>query len=274
MTQDQPSTALVAAAHARELVAAREVVADRELVAAVSDSELAALAARYRRANSGVMRLLNGLGAKIEDKLTFLPESIRSKALSMTEGALEASYGAASLGGKVGHLGGKGHRALASVSGAVGGFGGMASSMAEIPVTITLILRAIQEVAESHGFDPKDEATRREVLRVFAAGSPMSEDDGINTAFIGARLTLTGPAIQGMISKVAPRIATALGQKLAAQAVPVLGAVLGAGLNFAYIGYYRELAEIRFTLLRMAERDDPEDVTRRFAAHLAAPKRR
>lgn len=244
-------------------------IASPSLVPALPQAELIALARRYRRANSGVMRLLNGLGNKVEDKLTFLPAPLRDRALTLTEGALTAAYGAASLGGRMGHMGGRSQKALASVAGAVGGFGGMATSVAEIPVTITLILHAIQEVAVRHGFDPAEEGTRREVLRTFAAGSPMAQDDGINTAFIGARLTLTGPALHSMITNVAPKIAATLGQKLAAQAVPVLGAVVGAGLNLAYISYYRELAEVRFTLLRLAQDHGAEAVSQAFLQQLA-----
>ena len=79
-------------------------------------------------------------------------------------------------------------------------------------------------------------------------------DDGINTSFLGARLAVTGPALQSLIAKIAPRLAAVLGPKLVAQSVPLLGALAGAGLNAAYISYYREVAEIRFGLLRLSER--------------------
>ena len=101
---------------------------------------------------------------------------------------------------------------------------------------------------------------------MFGAGSLLARDDGVDTAFIGARLALTGPALHKLIASVAPRLAAALGQKLAAQAVPVLGALSGAALNAAFLGYYRELAQIRFALLRLAHRHGPEPVLAAFAA--------
>lgn len=240
--------------------------------AAFPDAEIAALAARHARAGRGAMALLNRLGGKAEGQLKMLPEAVQGRLLGLTQSALEQAYGLAATTGRLGRIGGGGHMALAGLSGAAGGLGGLPSALAELPVTVTLILRAIQEVAREHGFDPADEAVRRETLRVFAAGGPGEDDDGVNTGFIGARLTLTGPAVQRMIAAVAPKVAAALGQKLAAQAVPVLGAVAGAGLNLAFVRYYREIAHVRFGLLRLAEAHGPEKVSRAFArAAGAAP---
>lgn len=159
--------------------------------------------------------------------------------------------------------------AAAMLSGAVGGAGGLATSVAELPVTVTVILHAIRRAAVEQGFDPDDPAIRAECLRVFTAGSPLGSDDGVNTSFLSARLTVTGPAIQRLVASVAPKLATALGQKLAAQAVPVLGAVAGAGLNAAFLRYYREMAEIRFALLRLAEQHGAEEILTAFAKAVA-----
>ena len=83
---------------------------------------------------------------------------------------------------------------------------------------------------------------------------------------------MTGPALHKLIATVAPKLAAALGQKLAAQAVPVLGAVTGAALNAAYLSYYREVARIRFALMRLAVQHGAEAVTVRFAKATEAPK--
>ncbi|MGL6211861.1 MAG: EcsC family protein, partial [Paracoccaceae bacterium] len=68
------------------------------------------------------------------------------------------------------------------------------------------------------------------------------------------------------------RLAAAMGQKLAAQAVPVLGAISGAALNAAYLGYYRDMARIRFALLKLAETHGPEPVLAAFGAATAPPR--
>ena len=71
---------------------------------------------------------------------------------------------------------------------------------------------------------------------------------------------------------MAPRLAAAMGQKLAAQMVPVLGAVTGAALNAAYLSYYREMARIRFALMRLAEVQGGEVVVAAFARAVALPR--
>lgn len=58
--------------------------------------------------------------------------------------------------------------------------------------------------------------------------------------------------MQAMIAKVTPKLAVVLGQKLAAQAVPVFGAVAGASVNYAYLGYYQEIAHAHFGLRKLS----------------------
>ncbi|MDH3264930.1 MAG: EcsC family protein, partial [Paracoccaceae bacterium] len=144
------------------------------------------------------------------------------------------------------------HRAAAAALGALGGLGGLPSALAELPVTTTTILRSLQEIARFHGEDPADEATRLACLQVLGAGGPLAEDDGTDFAFLGARITLTGATLQGLIAQVAPRFAAALAQKLAAKAVPVLGAAAGAAVNLAFARYYQEMAHVHFGLRRLA----------------------
>ena len=43
-----------------------------------------------------------------------------------------------------------------------------------------------------------------------------------------------------------------LGQKLAAQTVPVLGAVAGASVNYVFTRYYQQIAHVHFGLRRLA----------------------
>lgn len=62
-----------------------------------------------------------------------------------------------------------------------------------------------------------------------------------------------------MIAAVAPKLATVLGQKLAAQTVPLLGAVAGATTNYLFTSYYQEIAQVHFGLRRLAiDADIPE----------------
>lgn len=228
--------------------------------------EIADLARRYRRANGPVMSLVSRLGGTLERQLAVIPGPVRARLEGVTAQALTASYGLAGQGGRLPDMGARGPMAAAIISGAAGGAGGLATSLAELPVTITVILHAIQREAAAAGYDPAQGWVRAECLRVFGAGSPLAADDGINTSLLSARLTLTGPAMQRVIATVAPKLAAALGQKLMAQAVPVIGAVAGAALNAAFVSYYSEMARIRFALIRLAEAHGAEAVLAAFAA--------
>ena len=228
-------------------------------------TQIATLAQRYRRANGPVVTLLNRFGNRIEDAMKMLPDSVRARVESVTSQALERAFSVAVLGRHAPAMGARATQAVAMLTGAAGGIGGLPTALAEIPVTITVFLHVIARAAEAEGFDPNAPEIRAECLRVLSEGSPLASDDGVNTAFLSARLTLTGPAVGTLLATVAPGLAAVLTRKLAAQAVPVLGAVTGAALNGAYLTYYRELAEIRFALLRLGALHGAERVVADFA---------
>lgn len=238
-------------------------------VPAELEAEIAALAARYRRANGPVMRLATRLGGALESQLAGLPESLRSQIERVTAQALRASYGLAS---RTPDLGERGPMVAALATGAAGGAGGLPTAIAELPVTVTLFLNAIRSVAREAGLDPDADWVRAECLQVFGAGSPLAQDDGVNTSFVAARLGLTGGAVQNLISTIAPKLAAVLGQKIAAQAVPVLGALSGAALNAAFLTYYREIARVRFALLQLSERHGSDSVQEAFRLAVTPPR--
>lgn len=235
-------------------------------------AEIAALARRWRRANGPVISLVNRFGGEVERRMDALPPALRKRVETVVAEALHRGFDVAQAGRHAPDVGPRGAQALAALTGALGGAGGLATALAELPVTVTVILHAISRAAERAGFDPAEPAIRAECLRVLSAGSPAAQDDGVNTAFIGARLALSGAAVQRLIATAAPGLAAVLTQKLAAQTVPVIGAVTGATLNAAYLGYYRELAEIRFALLRLAVQYGAEFVQTEFAAATAPPR--
>lgn len=232
---------------------------------------IADLARRYRRAHGPLVSLMTRFAGRVESQLAAVPGPLRRQIEAVVAQALMQAHRVAGQGRRAPDVGRAGAPMLAALTGAVGGAGGLATAIPELPVTITVMLHAIRRAAEEQGFDPDDPAIRDECLRVFSAGSPMAGDDGVNTAFLGARLAMTGGAVQTVIRTVAPRLAAALGQKLIAQAVPVLGAVTGAALNAAFLSYYRELARIRFTLLRLAETHGPEATLTAFSRAIAPP---
>ena len=230
--------------------------------------EISRLAARQLKANGPLIRLLNKFGGKIEDQMEHLPVGLRRQIERITTEALTRAVTVAGHGRHAPDFGPRAAPALAALTGAIGGAGGIVTALAERPVTVTVILHTILRAAEAEGFDTGLPEVRAEALRVLMSGGPLAEDDGINTSFIGARMTLTGPALHSLLAKIVPGFATVLGQKLAAQSVPVLGALSGAGLNAAFLTHYRELAHIRFGLLRLTVLHGAEPVRAAFEQEL------
>ncbi len=245
----------------------------------IERAEVAALAGRQRQAGGLLMRAVNLVGSSVEDGLKALPKPVRAQIDRAAKAALLKSYDAAARtrggDGRLGTIaawlaGDRTHKALAAVSGAVGGVGGLATSLAELPLATTIIFRAVQGVAEAHGEDPLSEETRMECLRVFGSGGAASkDDDAIDTSFLGARLSITGTAVNRLVSRVAPRFGAVFGQKLAGQAVPILGAAAGAGTNWAFIDYYVEMAHVHFGLRRLSRVHGEEPVLEHFHKVLA-----
>ncbi|GLT08081.1 EcsC family protein [Sulfitobacter porphyrae] len=217
------------------------------------DAELDRLAKRYRAANGLGMNVLNLIGGSAENLLDRLPKALRTNleraTLSALQQAMKAAHSSRSV---VPDQKSWLNQAVSAAMGAAGGAGGLPTALAELPVTTTLLLRVIQGVAVEHGFDPGAENVQFDCVQVFAAAGPLSGDDGADLGFLAARMTLTGKAVQAVVHRVAPKLAIVMGQKLAAQTVPVLGAVAGAATNYAYTSYYQEIAHVHFGLRKLA----------------------
>ncbi len=219
------------------------------------------LARRYIDAGGLGMELLSAIGGSAESMLQRLPGSVRARLDRITSGALNRAFAAAAASrGVVRDRGDLFNRLLSTASGAAGGVAGLPGAIAELPVTVTMLLRSLLEIAEEHGLDPKSDEVRKECLRVFANAGPVAEDDGTDMGLLAARLTVNGQTVQGLIAKIAPRLSAVLGQKLAAQATPIFGAVAGATINYTFARYYQELGRVHFGLMRLArETDLPQD---------------
>ena len=225
----------------------------RPIDAAEIDARLLDLARRHASAGNSAIDLLNLVGGQAEGLLDRLPVAVRMRLGEVTESALRRAMEVAHRSREVvGDQPGWMARAVTTAMGAAGGMGGLPTALAELPVTTTVLLRAIQDVAIEHGFDPVEPSVRFEAVEVFGAAGPLSGDDGADLGLIGTRVTVTGAALNSLIARVAPRLATVLGQKLAAQTVPILGAAAGAATNYAYTGYYQQMAHVHFGLRRLA----------------------
>lgn len=215
--------------------------------------ELARLVDLYKSAGGVGVQLLNMVGGQAENLLDRLPQPVQDGLQGATERALGLAMRAAQdTRGAVPDQAAWVNTAVATAMGAAGGIGGLPAALIELPATTTLLLRSIQGVAAQNGFDPNSKNVQFDCIRVFAAAGPLAKDDGADLGFFSARLTLTGGAMQKLIASVAPKLATVLGQKLATQTVPVLGAIAGATTNYVYTSYYQQIAQVHFGLRKLA----------------------
>lgn len=230
-----------------------DLVVTRAMTEADVTGRLEALAKRHKAANGLGMKLISLVGGTAENLLERLPDGVKDRLESVTRAALEGAFDAAQVSrGVVSDKSDWLNTAVTAALGAAGGAGGLPTALAELPVTTTVLLRAIQGIAAEHGFDPSDEATKADCIGVFASAGPMTNDDAADLGFLAARVTITGQGLKTLISKVAPRLSVSFGQKLAAQAVPLVGAVAGAGVNYVFTSYYQEMARVHFGLRKLA----------------------
>ena len=161
------------------------------------------------------------------------------------------------------------HLAAVAATGAVGGTFGLASLPVELPVSTTLILRSVAEIAREQGEDLSDPEAVLSCLEVFALGAGKDAALGESSYFAvrallaksvteAARHLLArgvaeeaAPVLSRLLGQIAARFGLVVSQKVAAQAVPVIGAVTGAAINAAFMDHYQRLAGGHFVVRRL-----------------------
>jgi hypothetical protein len=164
------------------------------------------------------------------------------------------------------------HQALVVGTGAVGGFFGPLTVLAELPVATALMMRSIADIARSEGEDVMgSREARLACVQVFALGGRTKDDNEAEIGYYGMRITLglhfenilefagkmDGPHIPAAIQlarAVAARFGVVISDKLAAQLVPVAGALSAATLNLIFMQHYQDVARGHFVVRRL-ERD-------------------
>jgi hypothetical protein len=172
------------------------------------------------------------------------------------------------------------HKALAAASGAVGGTFGLATLPLELPISTIIMLRSIADVARSEGEDLGDPETALACVQVFALGGRPAATGAAESSYFAVRGLLAksitqaarfvaergiveegAPALVRFLAQVASRFGVVVSQKLAAQALPVIGAFGGAAVNYAFIDHFQDLARGHFTVRRL-ERAYGKDIVR------------
>ncbi len=154
------------------------------------------------------------------------------------------------------------NRLAASASGAATGFAGLPGLLIDIPVTTSLMLRSIAEIARDHGEDIASEDGKRACLEVLAQGGPKMEGDDAELGYWSTRAGLSHLSLAVLTRTVAARLGLTLSEKVLAQMVPVAGAVAGGGLNWVFMGYYQDMARVHFTIREIERRTGDKDGVR------------
>jgi hypothetical protein len=164
------------------------------------------------------------------------------------------------------------HKFAVAASGAGGGFFGVAGLPFELPISTTIMLRSIADIARSEGFSLDDPETRSQCIAVLALGGRSTADDAADAGYLAARAGLAKAISEGgakLITSVASRFSVQVSEKIAGQAVPVVGAASGAVINALFIDHFQDMARGHFTCLRLA-RKYGEDVVNAVYAELPA----
>jgi hypothetical protein len=162
------------------------------------------------------------------------------------------------------------HKVLGMATGAAGGLFGLPALLIELPVTTTLMLRSIADIAKHYGEDLEDPESRISCIQVFALGARTDEDDAAETGYYGVRIAMgvslasahhhiltngltDAPWFIKLITMIAARFGITVQQKAAAQMIPILGALGGAFINTVFMQHFQETAHAHF-FVRQLER--------------------
>ena len=258
----------------------------------LSKPELAALKrAKSLLENPGLAaRLTATLGAPIERGMTMLPKSVQAKVHKASEAAMMKaldmavkSLDGASAPGRTSRD--RAHKIAAAMSGAVGGAFGLLALSIELPVSTSIMLRSIADIAKSEGENIQHIETKLACLTVFALGGRSKGDDAAESGYFAARVAMSGavseatkylaekgiskagaPALVRLTSLIASRFGIVVSEKAAAQMIPILGAASGALINTLFIEHFQNTARGHFTVRRLEKVHGAEPVRLAYLA--------
>lgn len=176
------------------------------------------------------------------------------------------------------------HKLAAGASGAAGGAFGLAALSIELPVSTTIMLRSIADIARSEGEDLKAADAQLECVQVLALGGNSNSDDGTEIGYFAARAAMAkavseaaahlaaqgitqhgSPALVRLIAQIASRFSIVVSEKAAAQAVPVVGAIGGAVINTLFIDHFQDMARGHFIVRRLERLHGADEIKRVYS---------
>ena len=247
--------------------------------------------ARLLLENPGLLaRVSHAAGRPLEKSIELLPESwgdaIQSGARKAIEKSLDVALSTLDTN-DFSPAANRLHHWAATVSGGAGGAFGLTALAVELPISTTIMLRSIADIARSEGEDLDQPEARLQCLQVLALGGRSRDDDAAETAYFAARAAMaraiseaashiarkglaekSAPAIVRLISLMASRFSIVVSEKAAAQAVPVIGALGGALINSVFIGHFQDVARGHFVIRRLERKYGAELVRNVYATRV------
>ena len=165
------------------------------------------------------------------------------------------------------------HKVMAVASGAAGGAFGLSSLPVELSVSTIIILRSIADIARNEGEDLTHPDVGLACLQVFALGAHDKDENFAEGGYYATRGLLAktvseasryvlshgisdeaAPVLLRLVSQIGARFGIVVSEKLAAQALPIIGAAGGAAVNYAFADHFQSLAFGHFTVRRLERR--------------------
>jgi hypothetical protein len=213
------------------------------------------------------------IGTPIEKGIKLLPANWNAKIGDVTQTALTRAIHAAVFTMKNKHGGESSnawHKMAVAATGGIGGFFGLPALTIELPVSTTIMLRSIADIARSEEENIYSDETKLACIEVLALGGPSSMDDASDSGYFVVRASLAqsvakaaefvagkglteegGAALIRLIIKIAERFSIQVTEKAAAQAMPVIGAAGGALINTVFIDHFQDMARGHFIVRRL-----------------------
>lgn len=146
------------------------------------------------------------------------------------------------------------NKIMAALEGAGCGLGGFALIAADIPALFTISFRSIQQIGSSYGFDMRDPVMFPVIMQIFIAGSgssPAIKTSALAEIHAAARSLARETAVKKIAGKANGRIMRDLinrgseslsvhlteniSKRKMSQALPLVGAAVGAGFNYWFM---------------------------------------
>ena len=230
-------------------------------------------------------RIINLIGKPIEKGFELLPEKWSTVVNKAARVSLKKALTVVvtTLGTSGGRSSDIMHKILVSVSGAGGGAFGLPALAIELPISTTIMLRSIADIARSEGEDLNDPHVKIECIQVFALGGSSKNDDASETSYFAVRTALartvsdaaqhiaskgltqkSAPVLLRLISRVSSRFGVVVSEKVAAQAIPLIGAAGGALINSLFIDHFQDVARGHFIIRRLEKRYGETEVRKQY----------